>query len=79
MTGEARHTLTLTDRQVTLLERALLAYAQLIRIQTAAATKTEMDESASVTATIQQHLHCGCPMPHTTPKTPVPIEKRRVI
>lgn len=83
MTEEARHTVNLTDRQVTLIERALLAYSQVIRIQTAAASKTEMDEAASVTATVQQHLHCHCTprqkVIESTRRTPIPLDQRRTV
>jgi hypothetical protein len=61
MTDEPRrHTLDLSDQEIKMLERAVLAYAALMRIQTAAPSPKEADENSRVASLIQRHLHGTC-------------------
>ena len=58
-----RHRVLLTDQEVLLNERALLAYAKLIQIQTSASPKQEADDTARLASVVQAHRRCTCPSP----------------
>lgn len=56
-----RHEVLLSDREVLVLQRAVLAYAAVMRIQTGTATPSqEADDNARVGSLIQEHRHCAC-------------------
>lgn len=56
-----RHPLFLSDREILVLERAVWAYASVMRIQTGSGpTVDEAEMNAKVGALIQEHRHCDC-------------------
>jgi hypothetical protein len=56
-----RHPVLLSDREVLVLERAVRAYAAVMRIQGATdAPREEADLNARVGSLIQEHRHCAC-------------------
>lgn len=58
-----RHPVYLSDREVTLIERALRAYAAVMQIQTAAPSPREADDNVRAPSHIQTHRNCKCPQP----------------
>jgi hypothetical protein len=57
-----RHTLYLSDREILVHERAVQAYAAVMRIQGATGSlKEEADANARIGSLIQEHRHCTCP------------------
>lgn len=83
---ERRHTVLLADRDIAVLQRAVLAYAALLKIQAATDAREESNGVARAGALVQEHLRCNCgssqtpePAPPPEAKKPIPIEDRKVI
>lgn len=59
-----RHVVYFSDREVMLLDRAVKAYIQIIRIKTDITNvRTEADDSVRVSGIITGHRNCKCPVP----------------
>lgn len=59
-----RHQVDLSDAEVSLIERALRCYAQVIQIQTSGMRLDELKHAAHVSILVQRHQppgNCECP------------------
>jgi hypothetical protein len=59
-----RHAVYVSDRELVVLERAVKAYVEVIRIQTPIhAPQREANDAAHVAAVFHGHHSCACPVP----------------
>lgn len=71
-----RHTIQMDDLEVTMTQRAYMAYHDVLKIQTTTAapaeTKHEADLAARLSGRIQRHSlgTCNCPLPPVLGGTP---------
>jgi hypothetical protein len=79
-----RHALYLDDAGVLLIERAMLAYRDLLHVQSGAGAgpllSTEAEATAHYASIVQEHRRCTCPLAIVPlaplPRPEVPIEER---
>jgi hypothetical protein len=82
-----RHALYLDDAGVLLIERAMLAYRDLLHVQSGAGAapllSTEAEATAHYASVIQEHRRCTCPLAIVPPapllRPSIPVEDRPVI
>jgi hypothetical protein len=61
MPGIARHAVYLSDRSVMVIDHALRAYAEFMKIQMVAPSPREAEDIVKTHALIQGHRVCKCP------------------